>query len=545
MTRAEQLKQYVTDLEDYVAQHGHLPAASRSVPAMNKQRLQQALESPRTTEDIKQRIRTLLEARTYAGRTSPAADDWVARKPDMPRVLRYLDSLDAYLKVHGHLPASSSTQTPWTDKQRLNRYLKHPAIDDDVKRRVRHLLAQPGPARVTEAAAQEDFDALPAAVASLAKPLSAPQKEIVDWIIANRRTPRYRSSDEAEQSHYRSLATARRSALRGSATLRTLDFVLLIPGLLTAAELTQISSQAAMKRSQAAERESQRTRLGGLEERWNKGFGELFAWVADNGALPRRRTFDADEYRVANWLNVQRMQLRDNNLRLEWKERLATIPGALEPKAQLRGEAELAKTVADFYERHGRLPRADAPAPEGKVGRRLQKLRSRMSNRTIGRDALKVLSGIPGITEVQEQRPPLQRLADLAEFVQKTGAFPAKNSGGLSNWAYRALRGQGSKRAPEAQELRRAVRDLRNSIPYQAQRRGRREYRPLDDYLDALELHISAHGHLPSITAGAELRFRPDRLRGRLASASDDALRERILKVLAAPACPDGRRTAV
>jgi hypothetical protein len=541
ITRAEALNAYVTDLEQYVSAHGHLPAANRSTPATNRRRLESAMESPRTGKAMRDRLKALLEAPGYGSRRVSEELPKQKRKRSMATILTYLDRLESYANEHGYLPPTDSSAPLWTDRPRLSRYAGHPDLDESVKLRSQALLALPRRGRVREEASHQDFEAVPAAVSALAKPLSAAQSEVIDWIVRNRKLPKYRGGDVQERSLNSLLSTARRAVLSGSATLRTTEFVLLIPGLLTEAERSEANSHAAKKRLEIPKRPPRQTALGSLEDRWNKGFKELSAWVEANGALPRRRTFDADEYRVANWLNVQRMQLRDNNLRLEWKERLATIPGALEPREQIRNEAELATTVADFYAVHGRLPRADVPAPEGTVGVRLQKLRRRIASRSLSRNALQILSAIPGATELREQKPPLERLADLEDFVRTTGTFPARNSGGLSNWAYRALNGQGSKRAPEAIRLRAAVAELRHSVPYQVHT----ERPALAEYVGGLEQHVTAHGHLPSSSKGAVPRFRKDRLDSALASeATDEVLRERIRKVLAAPARPHGRRAA-
>lgn len=541
MTRAEQLNQYVTQLEQYVSAHGHLPAANRSTPATNRPRLQQAVDSPHTGEEMKRRLRALLDAPRYGSLRNVVEDPKPGRKQGIAPMLRYLDRLETYLNENGHLPSGAGSASPRTDRARLRRYLDMPALDQSTKGRIEALLASPAPSRTTVQERPEAFDVLPAAAAQLTRAPSAAQQEVLAWIAARRRLPSSVGRDLQERNYYRLLGQIRRSVMGGTATLRSTEFALLIPGLLTSDEQDRACAHAQRKRSEAAERASRKTTVGSLEDRWDKGFEELTAWVETHGSLPRRRTFDADEYRVANWLNVQRMQLRDSNLRPVWKERLSAVPGALEPREQIRDEAELARTVAEFYAQHGRLPKADVPAPEGTVGVRLQKLRSRIINRSIGRDALTILSDIPGATEFRDRKPPLQRLADLEDFVRTTGTFPALNSGGLSNWAYRALRGEGSKRRPEALELRRAVQELRETVPYKVTRKKS----GLAGYVTELEGYVSQHGHLPSSTRAADPRFRPERLQATLASpTTDDFLTARITSLLAAKPYKTGRKAA-
>lgn len=65
------------------------------------------------------------------------------------------------------------------------------------------------------------------------------------------------------------------------------------------------------------------------DARWREVFADFTAWVDRAGRLPNRRSTDTEEYRMANWLNVQRANQRAGRLRAPHAEQLSVVPGAL------------------------------------------------------------------------------------------------------------------------------------------------------------------------------------------------------------------------
>ena len=74
------------------------------------------------------------------------------------------------------------------------------------------------------------------------------------------------------------------------------------------------------------------TVLGGPDpyrSKWQAVFADFTAWIDAYGSLPKRRTEDKEEYRLANWLNVQRANQRAGKLRPDLAVKLSAVPGAL------------------------------------------------------------------------------------------------------------------------------------------------------------------------------------------------------------------------
>lgn len=63
--------------------------------------------------------------------------------------------------------------------------------------------------------------------------------------------------------------------------------------------------------------------------KWEAVFADFTAWTKENGSLPRRRSTDTEEYRLANWLNVQRVNQRNGRMRPDLHRMLCAVPGAL------------------------------------------------------------------------------------------------------------------------------------------------------------------------------------------------------------------------
>lgn len=533
---------YLADVEAYITRNGHLPPQNMAAPRTDKARLQRMLASDRVGDDVKVRIAAVLAAPSWQQRRKLA--DAVPARID--KLGAYLSRIESYVATYGHLPSSAKSAVPRMKKSWLQGRLASEATDTATRERITALLGTSSyktrsAHSISIKSRQEVVDGQMAALADAAATLpelSSRQADALAWILHHRRLPSTGSADNDERILGTRLAASLRSALAGTARVSTARFVLAVPNLATGADRARIQELA--DASEAARQESLRTRaaaktrLGPLEDRWNKGFAELTAWVEAHGELPRRRTHSADEYRVANWLNVQRVQFRDDNLAADLVERLRTVPGAMEPKPRLKGDFAFARSVADFHAAQGRLPRADVPAPEGTVGIRLGKLRTKIKAGVISPAALEVLTTLPGALEGRNlRRAPRQRLAELEAYVQATGKFPVEGAEGLSNWAYRALRGHGSRSSDpaESREIQERVKALRASVPYSRMNRAGR----LPAYLAALEAHIRDHGHLPTATMGADLRMDRQRLNRALESPqTDEITRARIRAVLAA-----------
>lgn len=105
-----------------------------------------------------------------------------------------------------------------------------------------------------------------------------------------------------------------------------------------------------------AVRENQEYRYN---DKWNAVFTDFSAWVKEHGALPRRRSTDPQEKRLANWLNVQRRNHRGNDIPENLEAILRTVPGALEP-AQFKSPEQWYESINAFLEANHRLPTAKA-----------------------------------------------------------------------------------------------------------------------------------------------------------------------------------------
>lgn len=467
ISRAERLTAYVAELETYLADHGHLPPASRSTPRFNRQRLAHLAMSPRIDDGMRQRIEALLTARPWNKRRAVVAIPKKARSAT-DAVLGYLDSLEKYVAEQGRLPSTHQGSEPQTRKERLHRWLENPKTDESIKDRIRALLGTPGHYHRAETLDDQSIATLKSAAAALPITLSAAQKAVLDRIISSRAVPSSGSHNRDERTPGLVVASGRRSVLQGSATLRTTEFINIIPGVFTPAEREIATSHLAAKRAAAAAAAALvagKVPLGPLEDRWNKGFADLSAWFATHGALPRRRTHDEEEHRVANWLNVQRVQFRNGNLSNENIDRLNTVTGALSPR---RGpsDLEMANGIAQFYGAHGHLPRWLVPAPECTLSGHLTKLRRKLTDGVLSPDAETVLRSVPDAAVcLPKKKKPYERLADLEAHVRRTGRFPSRGSEGLSNWSYRALRGEGSKsgKPGESADIQRKVMALYNA----------------------------------------------------------------------------------
>lgn len=120
-------------------------------------------------------------------------------------------------------------------------------------------------------------------------------------------------------------------------------------------------------------------------DKWNSVFAEFTAWVTEHGSLPRRRSTDPQEKRLANWLNVQRRNHRENEIPEPLEATLATVPGALEPAA-FKTAGQWYEQIAAFLTEHGRLPScsAESGTPERSMAEYVAgRLRPALRNGTV------------------------------------------------------------------------------------------------------------------------------------------------------------------
>lgn len=295
--------------------------------------------------------------------------------------------------------------------------------------------------------------------------LSPRQESLKAWVATHGRRPLPGSTDPEEAAFAVLFFSLRSYALRGRLKPAAVELILSVPDGFTSDEAKTVRSLLADKldtrRRRAAEAAADITPL---EAKWNRGFTGLQGWVQEHGALPNRRSTDATEFRCANWLNVQRMQHRKDNLLPECVTRLQTIPGAFETRAKTT-DPDAAALVAAFHAEHARLPAMPgANSAERALNMRLRRLRSKAGAGTLAADVAETLARIPGATApIAAHRTPRQRLADLEGFIKSTGKFPASGKDSLSQWAYRALKGKASRDPRVAAEFQQAVEQLRAS----------------------------------------------------------------------------------
>jgi hypothetical protein len=435
------------------------------------------------------------------------------------------EELNVWLETHGRMPRTTSAASD--HERQLSAW-----ISDQRNRHLSGLL----PDRYVEAlrGIEGILDA---------RPLTPRQEELKDWVALHRRRPYARSADPVEAALGVLVYSLRSYALRGRLKLGTIELLLSVPDGLSEDEtglaLSLVSAKLAAKRSKVAELAAN---VDPLEAKWNRGFDDLGKWFQEHGSLPNRRSKEVVQYRLANWLNVQRMQVRKGNLLSEHESRLRSIPGALEPRPRSSDDLVLARGVAAFHAGQGRLPRYQgASNAERLTAKHLTRLRTKVLDGTIGQEVREVLTAVPGAIEgITVRKTPPERLAELRAYIRSNGTFPLpKSSGqrGLAEWAYRALNGKGSPSPAEAERIRKAVQKLRGSsyVPRQS----------TPAYLDDLEAYVATHDHLPSSHQAARPYMQRARLQASLDAPGTDAFtRKRIELILTAKPWPSGVRRA-
>nr|WP_244266590.1 helicase associated domain-containing protein [Pseudarthrobacter chlorophenolicus] len=379
---------------------------------------------------------------------------------------------------------------------------------------------------------------------------SKDNQDLIDWAQAKGRPPRNpRNPDPVERSLCWRLDRLRSRYRNGISRIGDLETLLTIPGALLDSEQPAARERLEALRLTTAEQEQSltfRAKQPVDPARWEASFKDLNAWFTGHQSLPRRRSENAEELRIANWLNIQRTHARKNTLSQDREDKLRTVPGALEPRARRLSDVDLAKGLASFHAEHGRLPRQKKEGEHAAAGY-LTRLRGIIRAGEASEEALAVLEGIPGAatTTAPRQRHSVdQRLQQLREYIDENGHLPSSDVPALSRWLARAVRGTASTNPKEADRARTAAQALTEGYTPACKTHARtgskfpgrkRRFIP-SGYVAQLEEYVARHGHLPSAGRGAEPMFSRLRLRKLLANPSiTESQTARINALLAAP----------
>lgn len=281
-----------------------------------------------------------------------------------------------------------------------------------------------------------------------------------------------------------------------------------------------------------------------LNEQWGRSFAELQTWVARAGRLPSRRSIEAIEYRLANWLNRQRTDARKATIAHEHERLLRGIPGALEASGLRLSDVVLADRLRSFHAIHSRLPRRGAEG-ESAAASHLARLRVMIRVGDISTEALSAVKAIPGAvldTTSKQSATVDERLQQVRHYLDEHGHLPSSRDGGLYHWIRRALLGESSVHGEAAERARAAVEKLIEGYPAAPRAEPAPRPRPTAAaYLAELEEYVRAHGHLPSAGHDSAPTFRRHWLKELLASpATCEADAARIRALLVAPSWQQG-----
>lgn len=175
---------------------------------------------------------------------------------------------------------------------------------------------------------------------------------------------------------------------------------------------------------------------------WTAALDGITSWSETHGRLPRRRTEDPEEYRLANWLNVQRANHRAGKLHPDYVAALEAVPGAFETR-RTRTHREWAADIADFHAVHGRRPEPTAADPEERpMGHYLSsRLRPGLAAGKISTEDCAPLAAVPGALAPTRTRTSSDSyLLQLRAHVAATGQMPGwKENRPLARWVRRVL----------------------------------------------------------------------------------------------------------
>lgn len=350
------------------------------------------------------------------------------------------------------------------------------------------------------------------------------QVELPDWVEANGRLPRATKiparADEGPLGHR--LFRLRRRYRNGTATLHDVELLLAIPGCLEGPERAEAEARAAVLRARTAAVLESAPPVPVDIARWEASFDELRSWVSAHG-VPRRRTEDVQEYKVANWLNIQRTHARNNTLSGDREDRLRTIPGALETK-ETRTTAERIADLASFQAKHGRMPSQLVPE-EASLNTFLNMLRHRIRSGNLSPNLAAAAGNVPGVITAGNKAAK-DTLQEYTDFVTRHGHVPrAEKDKSLYVWSLKAAAGgAGGAGAPAIQA---AVQEIRATFPTHS----------VWGAVTRFETYIAAHGHLPPDSRSARPQLPKASLHRALGSgATPEPVKDRIRTILAAPA---------
>lgn len=192
----------------------------------------------------------------------------------------WLEEFKAYLELHGRMPRLRTHPDATEQDKRLTSWLN----------RIQYKDTDPGPERQQ---VREEVLAIKAGRDRWSGHFSSLQ----DFAARHGRLPG--RGDDTPLAHW--LADQRSAFRRGVLTPERVRHLGTVPGALPEKPLTGADL---------------------AEATWNGFFTELQDWAGRNGRMPRRRSTDADEYRLANWLNRQVVAYRAGKLPAAWGRRL-------------------------------------------------------------------------------------------------------------------------------------------------------------------------------------------------------------------------------
>lgn len=192
-------------------------------------------------------------------------------------------------------------------------------------------------------------------------------------------------------------------------------------------------------------------------KKWSAVFSGFTAWVNAHGKLPNRRSSDQEEYRLANWLNVQRVNQRAGTFRPDLAERLGAVQGALTPQVRIRPtrQTRIAQ-VMNFHAAAGRFPgRGSQDDAERKLGTWLNNQRRGIHEGRVTPADFGELANLPGALMPSprgtQPRTGTESAARVVQFHALHAHLPRRSSGSAeerrlaawldnTRWAVRAGR---------------------------------------------------------------------------------------------------------
>jgi hypothetical protein len=268
------------------------------------------------------------------------------------------------------------------------------------------------------------------------------------------------------------------------------------------------------------------------DARWESSFTELQNWTALTGRPPRRRTDDPKEYKVANWLNIQRTHARNNALSPGREAKLRTVPGALAVETN-RPALERLADIQAFLSGHGRLPSLKARGQtEASLGRFVASTRFRLRNGYFSTELSSALTveaaKIPGFLPPDGERfnrAAADSLQALRDYVTRCGHMPSSNTDRtLFEWYQKTASGRVG--GAESAAFQAAVLEIRASYPIYGSWRT----------VTRFEEYLAAHGHLPPESKAQRPQLSKMALRRLLeAPSTPEPFKARIRSILGSP----------